>query len=286
MTKEVIVKTQSDLDKIKLDFSGEITIKDTTEKINIKNAYPNAYIRVCGSARIGSVYGSARIGSVYGSARIGSVYCSARIDYVYDSARIDYVYDSASIGSVYGSASIDYVYGSASILLMTALATVTLIRSAKEIHLKGSAFVRYLKDAKKAIKIESKKAVAIEYIETETKDWEWYEDNYPVIVKRGKAILYKSVHKKDGKYFSDYDKSFPYEIGKTYKHECYPRERLSCSVGLHVAHKYWAMGFGAGWSDRALLECEVPVKDIVVCDDCDGKVRTPTLKVVKEVKWE
>lgn len=37
--KTIIVKTQKELDKIKLDFSGEIIIKDTKEELSIKD-YP------------------------------------------------------------------------------------------------------------------------------------------------------------------------------------------------------------------------------------------------------
>jgi len=36
----------------------------------------------------------------------------------------------------------------------------------------------------------------------------------------------------------------------------------------------------------AILECEVPIKDIVVSKNCDGKVRTSQLKVVRELPQE
>lgn len=39
-------------------------------------------------------------------------------------------------------------------------------------------------------------------------------------------------------------------------------------------------------NDMALLECEVPVKNIIVCKDTDGKVRTSKLKVLREVPKE
>ena len=96
--------------------------------------------------------------------------------------------------------------------------------------------------------------------------------------------MYKAVHKVDGKYFSDHDNSFTYEIGKTYKHELDDRDQGSCARGLHVAHKSWARAFGINWKDTAILECEVPVKSIVVADDCDGKIRCGELRVIKEVK--
>ena len=118
------------------------------------------------------------------------------------------------------------------------------------------------------------------------RNWKWYKNNYPVeLIGKSSAILYKAVHKKDGKYFSEYDRSFFYEIGKSYKEKNAPRSRGSCSAGLHVSGKSWAKSFGMGWANRALLKCEVLIKDILVCDDCDGKVRVSKIKILEEVAW-
>lgn len=113
--------------------------------------------------------------------------------------------------------------------------------------------------------------------------FEAYQRWYPFEVKGKKAILYKAVHKRDGKYVADYDNTFVYEIGKKVSADCDPKQDNSCSFGLHVAYKSWAIGFGSDWDDEALLECEVPIDKIVVSKDCDGKVRTSDLKVLREV---
>ena len=106
---------------------------------------------------------------------------------------------------------------------------------------------------------------------------------YPVEVKGKKAILYKAVHKIGNKYFSDYNKSFEYQVGKTYTEVNDPKSAGSCAQGLHIATKDWAIAFGKSWNDFALLKCEMLIKDIVVCADCDGKVRTGKLKILEEV---
>jgi hypothetical protein len=72
--------------------------------------------------------------------------------------------------------------------------------------------------------------------ETKTKNFRWYKENYPVQTNDGKAILYKAVHKIYGKYFSDYDRSFTYEIGKEYKIKAAPKNEGACAPGLHVSH--------------------------------------------------
>ncbi len=109
---------------------------------------------------------------------------------------------------------------------------------------------------------------------------------FPIEVKGKTAILYKSVHKINGGYFSDNDRSFGYKIGEVKKHENSPSKENSCAVGLHVAEKHWAIAYGSSWDDMALLECEVPIKNIIVAKDCDGKVRTSQLKVIREVPKE
>jgi hypothetical protein len=45
----------------------------------------------------------------------------------------------------------------------------------------------------------------------------------------------------------------------------------------------WALNFGNSWNDMALLEVKVPIDKIVVSKDCDGKVRTSELTVLREV---
>ncbi|HPC34378.1 MAG TPA: hypothetical protein PLP73_01850, partial [Candidatus Absconditabacterales bacterium] len=68
--KTIIVKTQKDLDKIKLDFEGRIEIHGDIEKLN--TVYNNAYIILYGS--IESMSGSASIEYMSGSASIKSIY--------------------------------------------------------------------------------------------------------------------------------------------------------------------------------------------------------------------
>ena len=117
--------------------------------------------------------------------------------------------------------------------------------------------------------------------------WKGYTDNYPVTQKGQTILMYKTVHKsKDGTYTADYDKSFVYKIGETYTLKNDTSTRTTCSFGLHVAHKSWALSFGCSWEDVALIECVVDPKDIVVSEDCDGKVRTSKLTVIREVPKE
>ena len=337
LEKTIIVNTQKDLDKIKLDFKWRIEIRWDIEKFNtkfnnadvvlywsIKYMSDSASIQyMYGSASIQSMYGSASIQSMYGSASIQSMsgsasiqsmsgsasiqsmYDSASIQSMYGSASIQYMYDSASIQSMYGSASIKsmsgsasiksmydsasikYMSGSASILLMTWLASIILLKSAKKIIAKGMNLIRQIG----TLKIDMELWKDVNFIQIKdtienTPTFEMYKKLYPVDIKKTKAILYKAVHKIDWEYISNYDKSFEYEIWKIIKEKCDNNKTDSCSYWIHISHLKRAIDFGRVWEDMAILECEVPIKDIVVSKDCDWKVRTSQLKVLRELPKE
>ena len=110
-----------------------------------------------------------------------------------------------------------------------------------------------------------------------------YIDFYGVKHTKTQATLYKAVHKIDGRYVSDYDKSFTYEIGKIIKTEVDPDTSKICGRGIHLSHLNWALTFGSKWDDLAILEVAARIDDIVCPKNTDGKVRTSRVKVIREV---
>ena len=110
-----------------------------------------------------------------------------------------------------------------------------------------------------------------------------YIDFYGIKHTKTQATLYKAVHKIDGRYVSNYDKSFEYEIGKIIKAEIDPNTSETCGRGIHISHLYWALNFGSKWDDLAILEVTTRIDDIVCPENTDGKVRTSRVKVIREV---
>ena len=160
--------------------------------------------------------------------------------------------------------------------------------SAKSIECHGYNIVRILDGRKKDVNVVINKESHIIVIPHIVKDnFKIYSKIYPVEIKNKTAIFYKAVHKnKDSEYYSDYSNSFTYKIGETKEEECADNKSGSCSRGIHIAHKSWAISFGSSWDNMALLECEVDIKDIVVCKDTDGKVRASKIKVIREIPKE
>ena len=102
------------------------------------------------------------------------------------------------------------------------------------------------------------------------------------------AIFYKAVHKKvdshqSCSYVSDYDDYFKYEIGKKVSSNGFNSDvREHCGKGIHISHKSWALDYGINWKDFALLEVRVEIKDILLPECSDGKVRVPAEKGIRK----
>lgn len=97
---------------------------------------------------------------------------------------------------------------------------------------------------------------------------------------------FKAVHKKDGRYISDRDKTMEFRIGEWKEEEGIDRDPDKVAVkGLHVASLEFAQNFGKRWDDVAILEVETNIHDVVVPDAKD-QVRTSKFKVLREVPFE
>jgi len=113
-----------------------------------------------------------------------------------------------------------------------------------------------------------------------------FMDFYGIAHNKTTAKFFKAVHKSDNVYFSDYNNSFKYSIGSDVSEKCDKDTSETCSYGIHISHRDWALKFGESWSDMAILEMEVKIKDVVLPEQTDGKVRTNKAKVLREVPLE
>ncbi len=247
---------------------GNAQITHVSDNSHITLVYDNAQItRVSGNVKISRVYGNSHIRSVYDNAQITSVYDNAQITHVSGNSHITRVYDNAQITRVYGYASI---------LNCSGYATIETL---------GQNIISYnKKETNLTIKASPKTTIVL--LEDINPTFDSYQTLYPVKINNDHAILYKAVRLINDRLVSDYDRSFEYKIGERIHHECNPSIHLACAFGLHVSHKMWALNFGMDWDDMILIECEVPINKIIVPKDCDGKVRTSELKVLRIVPKE
>lgn len=96
---------------------------------------------------------------------------------------------------------------------------------------------------------------------------------------------YKAVHKRNGKYISNYDNKVEFCIGEISEAELDKNPDSVAVKGLHVASLEFAQKFGEHWNDVAILEVEANIHDVVIPDAHD-QVRTSKFKVLREVPFE
>ena len=111
-------------------------------------------------------------------------------------------------------------------------------------------------------------------------------DFYGIKHTKTKAIFYKAVRKDKDIYYSDHTPNFKYAIGQVQSEKCDDNKSENCGQGIHIAHLNWALNYGVGWDNLAILEVETKLTDIVLSNNSDGKVRTSQVKVLREVPLE
>lgn len=109
--------------------------------------------------------------------------------------------------------------------------------------------------------------------------------DYHGIERNGDTVkLYKAVHKRDGRYVSDWDNSFEYVVGEVAKANFLDTNvSCDCGYGIHMAHKEWCVDYGRECPDLAVLEVESEVSGIIVPTNAPDKVRAASVKVLREV---
>ena len=114
-----------------------------------------------------------------------------------------------------------------------------------------------------------------------------YLDYYDLEHADNMAKLYKAVHKREARYFSDNDSTFEYVIGETKEAERVDMNTTEdCGEGIHMAYLDWCLRYGECWSDLAILEVETSIAGLVLPDNNPGKVRAKEVKVLREVPLE
>ena len=96
---------------------------------------------------------------------------------------------------------------------------------------------------------------------------------------------YKAVHKRNGRYMSGWDGKTEYHVGEWVEAETDGEPDRVAVKGLHVASLEFAVNYGKGWKDAAILEVETDIHDVIVPDAKD-QVRTRRFRVLREVPSE
>ena len=114
-----------------------------------------------------------------------------------------------------------------------------------------------------------------------------YIDFYNITRSENNVLLYKAVHKKDGRFLSDHNNNFEYIIGGiAVADKLTTRIDEICGHGIHMAYKEWCVDYGRDWDDLAILEVEADISEIVVPVNGNGKIRAKQAKIIREIPVE
>ena len=117
-------------------------------------------------------------------------------------------------------------------------------------------------------------------------DIESYIETYELEHNDNTVRLFKAVHKCDGRYIADWN-GFEYKVGETAEADSLDTDvREDCGHGIHMAYKEWCVSYGANWGDLAILELETEITGVIVPIGGAGKVRAARAKVIREVPLE
>ena len=299
--RQVIVKTQSELDNLDFNEELEVLIQSKKEDNLVINATgKDWYVIIDNWAIVKVMYESSQVWVMRDSSQVWVMYGSSQVKVMYDSSQIWVMCDSSQVWVMYESSQVWVMRDSSQVREMCDSSQIWVMRDSSQVFLYWFAMVcmifswmvtvnnqntvRFLKENKNNIKIIGN-ANLIE-LESMKPNLESFSKFYPTKTQENwKMLWYKSVHKQWEKYISNYNPKFEYKIWKTVK-EKIDTSSNSCGYGIHISDKYWALSFGNGWDDLAILELEVDPKNIHISSDTDGKVRCSEAKVIREVPKE
>ena len=319
--KEIVCTTQAELDAVPVDFDGRVVVKFGTPynravinrrfKCAVK-LYGNASAELSGNASA-ELSGNASA-ELYGNA---SAELSGNASAVlYDNASA-VLYDNASAvlygnasAVLYGNASAELygnasavLYGNASAVLYDNASAVLYGNASAVLYgnasaelygnasavlygnasATGSGNAQIVDAARKGnVKISGNARVVYNPLSIDE-----YIDFYGLESTESTVRLFKAVHF-NGKYYADADPYFVYTIGDI----AVPTNGFNddinqtCGAGINLAHKAWALNYGYGWEDLAILELECEKADVLVPLMSGGKVRARKAKVIRDVPLE
>ena len=268
---KIIVTTQKELDQILMDFDGEIIITggNLDNPINLNYYYKDAVVILSDNAVV-------------------EMWGNSQVNYMRENSQVNYMRENSQVKEMWGNSQVNYMWGNSQVNYMWGNGLIKQIHSnTTKINCFGYNYLfvsNQITDLSNIVLNDTSQILRFDTFETKP-TIDFYLKNYNVKKKDDNTLLmYKAVHRvNELEFTAHYNLDFKYCIGETKQHECSSNNTNSCEFGLHVSDLMFAVKFGASWDNLAIIEVEVPINNIIVSTDCDGKVRTSELTVIREL---
>jgi hypothetical protein len=291
------IKTQSQLDNLSPKFSDEIVVigGTTEEPITIDKVYENATLILSDNAvvilkensQVEEMWGNSQVKEMRENSQVNLMRENSQVNLMWGNSQVKEMRENSQVNLMRENSQVKEMWGNSQVKEMWENSICKVYSSTNKISCFGFNYIfipNNVEDIGNIVLNNTSQIIRFDTFQSNP-TIDFYLKNYKIAKKtQDILILYKAVHKTEkGNYFSNYDNKFLYEIGKTYHNLCDKDNNSSCNVGLHVGDLNFAKQFGYGWADLAIIEVEVPIAEIVVAKDCDGKIRTSTLIVIREL---
>jgi len=237
----------------------------------VKEMWGNSQVNVMWeNSQVKEMWENSQVKEMWGNSQVNVMWENSQVKEMWENSQVKEMRENSQVKEMRGNSQVKEMWGNSSINLFDGLLFVC----------KGFNFVRLKTSNTRGLINDTSTIVIAPIIEN---NFDVFSKYYPFSFDKKSAILYKAVHKKDNKYIANHQ-FFEYKIGEiAIEKETTKTTTQSCYKGLHISHLQYAVNFGKSWNDFVILECEVAIKDIIISKDCDGKVRTSKLKVLREV---
>ena len=265
---------------------GDSQVKEMQEFSQVNLMWGNSQVKeMWENSQVNLMRGNSQVNLMRGNSQVNLMQENSQVKEMWGDSQVKEMQEFSQVKEMRGNSQVNLMRENSQVKEMWGNSTTRCLSSNNKINCFGYNYVFVLEglDISNIILNETSQILKFNNFSTKP-DIKFYLKNYPIKKKDNNTLLmYKAVHKVGGSYQSDYNRGFCYSLGETKIHDIDDQNENSCSIGLHISDLLFAVNFGRGWSDLAILECEVPINKIIVSKDCNGKVRTSELKVVREL---
>ena len=265
-------------------------VKEMRENSQVNYMWENSQVNyMWGNSQVKEMRGNSQVNYMWGNSQVKEMWGNSQVKEMWGNSQVNYMRENSQVKEMRENSQVNYMRENSQVKEMYGTTSISNAIGSNKITTFGYNIIKTTEKNKKNLQLSlSKDSYLFIIPEYDITSLDEFSKHHPVKHKTdGTLIVYKAVHKNnDGKYVSHYDNKFIYTIGEIKEHPLDPQQTQSCSKGLHISGLAWALKFGFGWDDLAILEMEVNENDILIASDTDGKFRTSKLTVIREVPRE
>jgi hypothetical protein len=291
---------------------GSSQVKEMRENSQVKKMWENSQVKemrensqvkkMRENSQVNMMWENSQVNVMWENSQVNMMRENSQVNMMWENSQVKEMWENSQVKEMRENSQVNVMRGSSQVNMMRENSQVKEMRENSQVkEMWGSSTAKILdsrvkvrcygynyifleggKDQNNILLNDTSQILTFNTFQTKP-TLDFYLKNYKTEVTDTTVRMFKAVHKIADEYISDYNTNFKYVIGETIKHEVDTNIEESCSVGLHASTLDFAVNFGLGWGDMAIIGVEIPKDKIVISKYCDGKIRTSELTVIREL---